>query len=359
VKPLVVGFLLCSGGLHVMPSTRIAVLNMFPYLVAAGITPRVLLAPEQPSEMPDLAGMRERSRAEGCDIVVFQKVRGAQAAALAAQLREDGVATVFAVCDRIDVAMAEATDATVVVTDHLRSLYPAQLQHKVQVVHDGIERPDLCKTRWHGGTGSMAAPLAAVLVTSSELMRLPVIGAPPSWLAVQVVGGYAPWPARWSQLRDQLRQQRGGARLQTLRFLGNPQIACVPWGPATVYEDMARADIGIIPIEGAAARAGRADGGTWALKSENRLTLKMSMGLPVIATPIPAYESVIEHGVNGFFAHSRADWRACLAHLRDPARRRAMGEAARASVAQRYSMAHQAERLVAVLGALRPGRPVP
>ena len=344
-----VGFVLCSSAAFPLPSTRIAVLNMLPYLQDAGLQPCILYEPPQPSESPDLTGVAARAIEVGCEVVVLQKVRGPGAVALARQLAAAGVRTIYAVCDLVDVPMVGATDATVIVTEYLRSLYPPPLHPRIHVVHDGIERPAACKDDWGSGTGTRHCPLQAVLVTSANPDRLPVLGHPPAWLKVRVVGRYARGLRWWRQTRWTWAAQPPGERLDYLRFLVDRRIECVPWEPERAYREMMQCDIAIIPIETSAAERGAATPPAWKVKSENRLTMKMSMGLPVIATPIPSYETVIEHGVNGFLAHSPRDWEACLTALRDPERRREMGVAARASVAKKYSMEEQAAKLISVL----------
>jgi glycosyltransferase involved in cell wall biosynthesis len=77
--------------------------------------------------------------------------------------------------------------------------------------------------------------------------------------------------------------------------------------------------------------------------------MKMSMGLPVVACPVPSYRDVIVQGENGFLATSRDEWLRCFEELRDPRRREAIGRKARASVLPRYSKAEQARRLIAAL----------
>lgn len=347
--PRRLGLVLCSGLDQPIPSTRIAVLNMLPRLRAAGWEPVLLFTPERPTETPALEGVAERALAERCDAVLLQKVRGTAALALAQRLRAAGVPTVYAVCDLVDPAMAEATTATVIVTDFLRSLYPAALQPRIHVVHDGIERPEARKTQWRNDTGSAGRPLAAVLVTSAELNALPALGGVPPWLALRIVGRYAAGRERRRQVRWAFAAQPWRERLAFARFLLNRRIACVPWSAEGVYAEMAAADIGVIPVDTGEPGAAAGVPPAWQVKSENRLTLKMSMGLPVIATPIPSYEPIIEHGVNGFFARTPADWRTCLQALRDPARRREMGAAARARVERTYSMDAQGRRLAAVL----------
>ena len=344
-----VGLVLCSSSAQPIPSTRIAVLNMLPFFLSAGLQPRVLFEPLQPSETPDLTAVAALAINAGCDVVLLQKVRGLGAVALAHQLRAAGVRTVYIVCDLVDVPMVEATDATVVVTEYLRSLYPQRLMPRIHVVHDGIEQPAAGKVDWGSATGARHCPLKAVLVTSACLERLPVLGHPPAWLNVRIVGRYTRGLRKWREMRWTWATQSAAERLEHVRFLLDRRIECVPWDPEGVYREMMQADIAVIPVEAVVSKTGANVPLAWQVKSENRLTMKMSMGLPVIATPIPSYETVIEHGVNGFFARSTRDWEACLSFLRDPARRREMGLAARASVMKTYSMQAQAAKLISVL----------
>jgi len=344
-----VGFVLCSPSSRPLPSSRIAVLNMLPFLSAAGIDTRILFEPAEPTETPDLTGVAERAIEAKCDVVVLQKIRGPGAEALAHKLAAAGVGTVYCVCDLVDASMARATDATTVVTEYLKSLYPTQLQSRIHVVHDGIERPVMEKKEWGNNTGTWLNPLKAVLVTSATLDHLPFIDQPPRWLKVGIVGRYARGLRRWQETRWTLAMQTRDERFDYLRFLANRRIECLPWDQEGVYKEMLQADLAVIPIDQPAAALDSTASPPWKVKSENRLTMKMSIGLPVIATPIPSYEPVIEHGVNGFFARSTHDWKACLTALRDPERRREMGVAARASVTRKYSMKEQATKLIRVL----------
>lgn len=352
-KRIKIGFVLLSSTQNPIPSTRIAVLNMFPFLRAAQFDPHVVFEPVQNTETPDVSGLATKLRAEGFQIVFFQKVHGASVVALARELRAAGIKTVFGVCDVVEPAMVEATDATVTVTDYLKSLHPGALQTKISIVHDGIERPELRKTDWGSHSGSRAHPLRAVLVTSLGLNRLPVLVNPPGWLQVTIVGRYPAAGRRLQRLREARWQLAGQAswreQLRYLHFLANPGIKRAAWDADRVYDAIQQADIGIIPIETDATQGALE---RWQVKSENRLTLKMAMGLPVIATPIPAYEPVIQQGQNGFLAHTRAEWLSYLSALRDPALRRSIGQQARQTALAEYSMERQAEKLIAVLRGL-------
>ena len=354
-----IGWVLCSPLERPLPSTRIAVANMLVPLAQAGFCSQPLYAPPQATETPSLDAAAAAILDSGCDIVVLQKVHGPSVEALVRRLSARGVRTVYMVCDRVDPALSALTDATVVVTDHLRALHPPALQPRVHVVHDGIEQPALHKAAGLAGRGSRWQPLPAVLVASSELTRVPVIGAPPPWLKLRVVARYASGWRRLQQIRWTWGQLPPSQRAGFLRFLANPHIACVPWGAQSVYNELVRAEIGVIPIDTSQLRAGASGRPDWEVKSENRLTLQMAVGLPVVATPIPSYERVLQHGVTGYFARSRADWQQYLAALRDPMHRQAMGAAARATVLPPYSMAAQADKLAAVFRAViaapRPG----
>jgi hypothetical protein len=340
-----IGFVLLSSSRTPLPSTRISVLNMLPFLRDAGFSADLAHDPEHGSLNPDLSALDAAALAKRYDIVYFQKVCGPSVLRLARALEAAGVRTVYGMCDLVEPEMVAATSATAVVTDYLRRLHPAALRTKMHVVHDGVEHPERHRRQPSDHRGSAARPLRAVLVTSSGPALLPVIGRPPSWLRVTVVGAY-PVPAwrgnrlRW--MRGQLAQAGNGERLATVSSLLDPRIERVAWDPAGVYDQLEQADIGIIPVD--------TDGPAyWKVKSENRLTLKMAAALPVIATPVPAYEPIVVPGENAFFAHSRDEWMACLEALRDPALRLAMGKRARETVLPRFSKEAQAQALIDVL----------
>jgi glycosyltransferase involved in cell wall biosynthesis len=357
MTPIKLGFVLLSPSSAPQPSTRVAVLNMFPFLRTSGFEPHVVFEPEVGIEQPEIpSGLAQRLGAQGFQVVVLQKVRGPSVQAFVRELSRLGIRTVFEVCDLVDGEMARLTDVTIAVTDYLKSLYPEPLQHKVHVVHDGIENPMVAKRDWGARRGSRARPLRAVLVTSSSLTRLPILGNPPSWLEVSIVGRYPPvgnWRRRMKEARWKFLKLPREERMTFLRFMLHPRVHCHAWDPVGVYGALERADIGIIPVEFVDEEPSAClPVPLWSIKSENRLTMKMAIGLPVVASPIPSYTPVMRSGVNGFFAATRGEWIERLEALRDPALRRAMGERARESVLQRYSMDEQARRLIHILRGL-------
>jgi Glycosyl transferases group 1 len=338
-----IGFVLLSSPRQPIPSTRIAVLNMLPLLRERGHECLVLHAPMVANEAPELPpGLDEAVGQLGLDLLVFQKARGPSVQALARRVRAMGVATCYMFCDEIADEMVRATDGSIVTTQHLRSLHPADVRHKMHVVHDGIERPQV--ERDHAPRDARDR-LDAVLVTSSQLWHVPVIESPPPWLRLTIVGRYA--PTRWQRAREAGWAARRAGLSGWQRVVGHalhPQVRLVPWSEDAVYQELRQADIGVIPVERGPLPAASAVA-DWALKSENRLTLKMAVGLPVVACPVPSYLALARHGENCLIANSPSEWRRALSLLRNPMLRERMGRLARASVIGRFSMQAQAERL--------------
>jgi glycosyltransferase involved in cell wall biosynthesis len=345
------GFVLLSPRERPMPSTRIATLNLFPMLRARGYEPAVLWEPPLPAEVPERLGIDALLQHGRPDIVAFQKVHGPAVLAAVRRLRGLGIRTLWIVCDLVDNAMAHETDATVASTPFLRSLFDPRLQHKIAVVHDGIEDDRLVAA----SAGADVRRPTALMVSSQDLTIVPVVGGGVRRWRIRILGPYSPDPRQRlkASLRAAVDAARWSERYRVLKAACDRRISFLPWSLPAVASEVAHAQIGIIPIEtnaGSMAEGTREP--TWRVKSENRLTLLMGAALPVIATPIPSYEAVLRHGENGFFARTVSDWRLRFAQLRDPGLRREMGARARHSVLPAYSKERQADRLVAVLDTL-------
>ena len=70
--------------------------------------------------------------------------------------------------------------------------------------------------------------------------------------------------------------------------------------------------------------------------------LFMSLGLPVVATPVGSNLEIIKDGINGFLAHDADEWHARLRQLlADAELRQRMGAAARATVETDFSLTRQ------------------
>ncbi len=139
-------------------------------------------------------------------------------------------------------------------------------------------------------------------------------------------------------------QQQGVARFTAIGIdaaaLGLP-MASVPWSEQTVAQDIARLDVGIMPLVDAPFERG---------KCGYKLIQYMACGLPVVASPVGVNRQIVEHGVNGFLAETPEQWATALRTLcADPALRARMGAAGRRKVEQHYSLQVTAPRLVQIL----------
>jgi glycosyltransferase involved in cell wall biosynthesis len=95
----------------------------------------------------------------------------------------------------------------------------------------------------------------------------------------------------------------------------------VPWSPATEEEISREIDIGIMPLVDDEFQRG---------KCGLKLLQYMAAGLPVVASPIGANCSIVEHGASGYLAADEAAWLDALAELiRSAEMRRRFGETGR------------------------------
>jgi glycosyltransferase involved in cell wall biosynthesis len=73
-------------------------------------------------------------------------------------------------------------------------------------------------------------------------------------------------------------------------------------------------------------------------KSANKIISYMMLKIPTIASPIPAYQDVIEDGKNGFLASNKTEWLKALLKLEDPKLRTKIGEAGYRSVVNKFNI---------------------
>jgi glycosyltransferase involved in cell wall biosynthesis len=129
----------------------------------------------------------------------------------------------------------------------------------------------------------------------------------------------------------------------------------VPWLETAEAEELAGADIGIMPLQDEPFQRGKC-----ALK----IIQYMAAGLPVVASPIGANKDVVQEGETGFLPASEEEWvKALSALIEDHALRRRMGSAGRKRAEQLYSIEAAVPILEAVFSSAaelneRTSRPV-
>ena len=118
-------------------------------------------------------------------------------------------------------------------------------------------------------------------------------------------------------LRDAI--EKAGYELVTITEWDD---ATKKWDINTWPEDMLECDVVLCPQRVAVQPA----------KSNVKVTTAMALGMPVIASPLPAYISIIDNGVNGYICDSTDEWYKALKELRDPDNREYIGRQARLSI---------------------------
>jgi glycosyltransferase involved in cell wall biosynthesis len=114
-----------------------------------------------------------------------------------------------------------------------------------------------------------------------------------------------------------------------------------PWSPATEVDEVRQFDVGIMPIPDDPWARGKC-----ALKALQC----MAVGVPAVCSAVGANCEVIRHGENGFLASTPDEWLTHLAALcADPALRHRLGQSARKTVEQHYSMRRCADHFAQVI----------
>jgi len=109
------------------------------------------------------------------------------------------------------------------------------------------------------------------------------------------------------------------------------RVTVQPWIECSVLPDvMANFDIGIAPLISNQFND---------CKSGLKAMQYWALGLPVVASKVPAYNGLIDHGQDGYYADSEEEWESCLEHLiTDEVDRRNMGEMGRAKALAQHDV---------------------
>jgi glycosyltransferase involved in cell wall biosynthesis len=145
--------------------------------------------------------------------------------------------------------------------------------------------------------------------------------------------------------------QRTGARFLTIADRPPPKSLAalrseyLPWKAETEVEDLARIDIGVMPLPDDPYARG---------KCAFKLLQYMALARPGLASPVGANIEVLTDGVDGFLPPNQAAWEETLVELiGDPALRARVGAAGRTRVETAYSLPAVLPRYLEVLERLR------
>jgi glycosyltransferase involved in cell wall biosynthesis len=116
------------------------------------------------------------------------------------------------------------------------------------------------------------------------------------------------------------------------------------WNYDEETADLHSFDIGLMPLTDDPWSRG---------KCGFKLLQYMAAGVPAVASPVGVNGGIISHGVNGFLAGDEGAWLENVSGLiEDEGLRRRMGEKARKTVIERYSLEVNAPKILAVFGRL-------
>ena len=107
-------------------------------------------------------------------------------------------------------------------------------------------------------------------------------------------------------------------------------LVVLPWCKETEIADLLGFHVGLMPLED----------DLWAKgKCAFKALQYMALGIPALVSPVGMNTEVVQHGQNGFVCSTPAEWEASLRQLlADADLRQHLGQAARATIEQRYSV---------------------
>jgi glycosyltransferase involved in cell wall biosynthesis len=114
------------------------------------------------------------------------------------------------------------------------------------------------------------------------------------------------------------------------KYIQGVTYELIPWNVDTEVEDLQKIDIGLYPLPNEKWVYG---------KSGLKAIQFMALGIPVVATAIGTNHRVIDHGINGFLAKNKNDWKNFIKILcENHTKRIEMGKKAREKVKEQFSV---------------------
>lgn len=295
--PLKVGWLLL-GDINT-GSSRIHGLNIHNFLIKNGIESIIFQSsPGMNSHLLLSIEEQETLLRSGVNVLVFQKIFDENAIRLAEKAKSRKIRTIFLISDKHETEMVRTVDQLIVTSDFLKGHFDANFGTNAVVIEDAIESSaHLHKTH------SYTKPLELVWVGQSD-----------NWGTLEVVRN-----AIEKIARDSFR----------LKTISNHPDADVQWNVDTIHDEILKGDIGVIPA---------LDSEWGKAKSNNRLTMFMALGIPVVASDIPSYRKIIEDSRAGFLVTCSDEWSIYLELLINTDLREKLGSKARAYALGNYNI---------------------
>lgn len=353
------------SGSEVVPGARIQGFNIHGELCEQGIDSNILVAPDNYSLSLSRDDVDwQRWIQEGYSTIVFQKVFEGDTSYIGQSLRAAGIRTVYLACDLCGHNMVDTCDATIAVSSFLKKAFGRRRADRITVIPDGLEVPaDRRKQEYrlvekdrlkavYVGSAFPAPEVLGELSTVADVADLTIVAsqyephsdpAADSYHAsvtgrAKNAGMMHPADSLAKVARQLLYMCR---RSRCIRRNGDEIVHnFVAWNKDTVCDVIMEHDVAVI----ASFLASDPD----MAKSSNRLTMFMSLGMPVIASPVPSYTEIVRDGENAFIASSRDDWIYALEKLREPGVAEIIGHRAREEVIEEFSLQATARKYLEV-----------
>lgn len=224
-----------------------------------------------------------------------------------------------------------AAISEVLIADY-RCLYADLRGLDLFLVRNGAEGPrgEVRPAPLGGRPGARRIGYAGSLFQGKGMETVAELAARLPELDFHVVGGTASDIANWRK------RTAGVANLIYHGFVDNAQVpACL----AALDVLLAPPRIQTSPMTGR-------DFGRW--ESPLKIFQYMAAGKPIIASDIPIVREILQHGVTALLAAAEdiEAWIAALRQLEDPALAQRLGTAARTDLAQRFTWAAKAQRII-------------
>ncbi len=262
------------------------------------------------------------------DLIVLQKIQtGKNFDYFVQQSHRKGTKIIFIGIDDINVEFAIKCDVIIVVSRYLKSLIPKEHQKKTFLVFDSYEHPNTQYKRHNN-----QKKLRLIFISNSVFSKFPQIESLPRNVTLTIIG---PPEARVKKFMPDRKM-----------FTDTPyKFKYIIWNLKTVHKEILKCDVGAIPYRDKDLNKDYVK-----RKSNNRLVLFMSLGMPTIVSPTPEYKKLINQGINGFIAKKPEEWTKFIKLLRDnPVLRNKIGKNARDKVIKRYSQGNQANLYLKIL----------
>ena len=299
-----------------------------------------------------------------CSVVVFQKVCEGRASVLASLLRDSGIGTIYIACNTVGRNMVEACDRTIAVSSALKKWFGYRLRRKIRVIPDAVEVPPQKYKRQYSQTSEALRVVCVGGTRPDERMLACIAGCGNNIVISEISAGAAPNPPLTAvvtppmisrskrlirmhpidlvwKIQMKLFCRRYNRQYDPIYAESVHKVIHEEWDIKTIMDRIIEHDVAVIPCDL------RYD---WDIaKSSNRLTMFMALGMPVVASPLPAYREIVRHGKNGFIANSTKDWKKALGTLQDEEVRKRIGLAARKTACPKFDTATIARQYLGVI----------